>query len=218
MSATAIADFGPLVVETDVDAAVYGTLSKWIPTYLTKIESERGFPNGTFPRPKASSYTNTIEEDEFTDTMLPAVVVTAAAIEARPMKNGDGFYNGGYLTIVTGIVRGRTPPETRRNAAFFGACIRRALLQHGDLDGFASETRWESSRIRRINQSSQAGRYLAASSQTFTVYVDNILNEQGGPYDADPPDDPNIPLDPPVQVSDVTIVVDGVPVTQIPGD
>ena len=218
-----VADFGPIILETDVDEAVYGTLRKWIPTYLTKIELERSFPNKTFPRPPKQSYTNTIEEDEFTDTMLPAVIVTTAAIEARPAKDGDGFYNGGYLCIVSGIVRGPTPPETRRNASILGACIRRVLLQQGDLDGFASETRWESSRIRRINQSSQAGRYLAASSQTFTVYVDKVLNEQNGPWEVDPvyppadPDDPDTTYDLPVQVSAVTVEVDGVPVTQTPG-
>jgi hypothetical protein len=222
------ADFGPLVVETDVDLAVLATLKSWLPTYLAQAERQRGLASRLLPRPRGESYANTLEDTEFLDHRLPAIIVTTAA-PTDVAQDGDGFYIADWHVVVSAVVRGRKPEETRGIAALYGGCVRDILTDRPTLGGFASATKWiPGGGVAPVDDPTPAGRYLAAGINQFTVSVDDVLREAAGPATADPyeqpdPDapgyDPDAPWDPlaTVRQNGVTVEVEGVPITAKPG-
>lgn len=205
------ADFGPLIVNTDIDEMILGMLSLWLPHYMAQVERERNFVVGYLDRPKDESYANALDDDEFLDHSLPAVIVTTAHTEGVPEKDGDGFYSAAWNVVVSCVVRGRTPSETRSRAALFEGCVRRVLM-HADppIDG---EIRFTGANTAAVADPTGTGRYLAAGISTYLVYVDKVVQAgvgpAGDPY-ADPTDgDPNDPFEELVTVGSVTTVVDG---------
>lgn len=198
-----IAEFGPLVVETDVDLAVVSTIKLWMPTYLSRVEVERSLGNGFLSRPKPDAFANTLDDDEFTDHPLPAIIVTTASTVARPEKDGNGMHFAAWNVVVSAICRGRTAPESRAMASLYGGCVRRIMLQQQDLGEFAGEVDWTSSNVAPVATTGQ-GRYLAAGINTFSIYVDEVVQSGTGPlvtdedtpYPPADPSDPNTPYDP----------------------
>jgi hypothetical protein len=207
--------WGPLVTEVDVDVAVVKTLRQWFPYYLTQAEVERSaeLQLGDLARPKPDSYANTIEDDEFLDHTLPAIIVTTARAD-EPETDGNGIYNAGFVVRISAVVRGRTPPESRAVAALFGALVRRVLVQQASLLDFAAGTRWRGGTLAALEDVTGAGRYLCASINDFTVFVDEVVQAGVGPLvppDEDPvyepPDDSGEPWDPLTSVGDVNVAI-----------
>lgn len=189
-----VADFGPLLLNVDIDDAVLATLKLWLPTYLRQQEIERDKSVGFFNRPKDESYANTLDDDEFPDHWLPAIIVTSAHTEGDPQKDGDGNYYAAWNVVVSAIVRGRTPPETRWVASQFEGAVRRTLVHQGvSIDG---ELRWTGSNVAPVRDPTNAGRYLAAGMSTFVVYADKVVQEGMGPYVPDDDEGPYVPPDP----------------------
>lgn len=206
----AIAQFGPLVVETDIDKAVITTLGRWMGTYLTQIEIERVLSRGSLARPK--NIRNTLEDEEFLDRSLPAIVVTTASTAGEPVEAEDGMIYAAWSVVVSAIVRGRTPAETRDNAALYGGTMRRILLHKPSLGGFAGEAKWVRGSVAPVADVTDSGRYLAAGINEFTVYVDEVVQVGMGPA-VPAPVDPNDPYDPYATVANVTTTVNGRPIT-----
>jgi hypothetical protein len=207
---TAYAEWGKLLVETDVDRAVIAALMTWMPTYLTQAERERGLTPHLLARPTNESYTNALEDDEFPDGRLPAMVVTTARTEDNPDSFDIRRYAAAWRVNVSAVIRGRTPPETREVAALFGGCVRRILIQQQiNLDG---EVRWRSSLVTPYPDATEQGRYLAAAVNGFTVFADDVLSGDGPviPDEHDPdypppdPSQPDQPYDPLAEVRSVT--------------
>lgn len=205
--------WGPLLTEVDVDVAVVRTLRLWLPYYLTQAERERQLGIGLLARPREESFANTLEDDEFLDHTLPAIIVTTAR-SADVEHDGNGVYRAGYQTRVSAVVRGRTPPEARAVGSLFGMCVVRALVQHESLGGQASETLWDGGLVSPVDDVTDAGRYLTAAMHDFTVFADDVVQAGVGPYDPpdgdppyEPPDDPTEPWDPLTSVGDVTVSV-----------
>jgi hypothetical protein len=208
--------WGPLVTEVDVDLAVVLTLRKWLPMYLSQAERERDLIAGTLARPKETAYTNTIEDDEFHDHPLPAIIVTTASTTAAPVTAADGSYEGAWRVIVSSVVRGRTPPETRAVAALFSASVRRVLTQQPSLDGLSNDVIWVSSGLQPVYDNTDQGRFIAAGINEFVVYVDNVLAPHLGPSSEEdglytppnPENEPEVPLDPLSAVAAVNVSIE----------
>jgi hypothetical protein len=178
------ADFGPMVVESDVDDAVTMTLKLYLPTYLREVQRERSgqLKGREFELPKADAYRTVLDDEEFPDKGLPAIIVTTAPTVGEPEMNGDGFYYAAWSVIVSAVVRGRSSSEARRVASLFAGSIRRILTHQPDLGGFAGGVRWTSGQVMPVRDGTNAnGRHLAAGTSTFSVYVDNVLREGVGP-------------------------------------
>jgi hypothetical protein len=208
-------DFGPLVVNTDVDEAIINHVKLWLPTYLAQTERERGQSIGRFNRPKDKSYNSVLTDDEFPDHALPAILVTSADTRGDPQKDGNGNYYAAWNVVISCVVRGRNPRETRWLAAQFEGAVRRIMVRQDiPMDG---EVRWTGTSVASVNDRSGKGRYLAAGIGTYVFYVDRVLLEgngpgypDNGPYDPpDPVGDPDAPVDPLVEVSSVTTDVTG---------
>jgi hypothetical protein len=220
---TAHADWGDLVIETDVDQAVIATLKKWLPQYLAQAERERGLDLRTLARPSHESYTATLDEDTFPDPRLPAIIVTTAQTEGIE-RYGGGQHTVAWRVLVSSIVRGKTPPESRFVASLFGGCVRRVLVHQESLGGFATSVRVVRHAVAPIADQTDAGRWLAAGINQFVVVVDDVLTGGVGPMEADPiyddPDPaghPDEPYDDLATVSRVVVSTTGVPITQEPG-
>lgn len=217
------ADFGPLVVETDVDLAVIQTLRLWLPTYLAQAERERNLANRTLARPVPQSYTNALEDDEFQDAWMPAIIVTTAQLDGDPELAEGGAYEGNWRVVVSAVTRGRTPGESRAISSLFGGSVRRCLVQQSDLGGFASEVRPRGGgRVAPVADSTGQDRFLTAAINQFSVYMDNIVQAGVGPFLPDPEDpnpydppdpsgDPDAPYDPLVPLNTVTTSVTAKP-------
>jgi hypothetical protein len=206
---TPVADWGEVVVETDVDRAIISRLATWMPTYLTQTETKRELPPYLLARPNAESYQNALEDDTFPDGRLPALVVTTARTDSEPEKivmAVDDAYSAFWRITVSAVVRGRTPPETREVAALYGGCVRSILVQKQTDIGVV---RWTGSSVVPFPDASGKGRFLAAGINTFTVFVDLTLTGDG-PITAEiypPPDpvgNPDQPYDPLAEVRTVT--------------
>lgn len=204
------ADFGPLIVNTDVDEMVLGMLELWLPTYMTTIERERNLPVGTLDRPTDESYANTLDDDEFPEHIMPAVIVTTANTEGEPEMDGDGFYSAVWNVVVSSIVKGRTPAETRRVAALFEGCVRRVMVQADPT--WEGEVHWRGTNTAAVADPTSAGRYLAAGIGAYLVYVDKAVQAgvgpAGEPYETDP-NDPDGEFEPLVTVGSVSTDVIG---------
>ena len=100
----AVADWGVNVVETDIDRAFIATIMFWLPTYLAQEERERELPNHLLARPQEGSYQNALEDTEFPDGRLPAIVVTTA--RTTDTKKAQYGYAATYAVTVSAIVRG----------------------------------------------------------------------------------------------------------------
>jgi hypothetical protein len=210
---TPVADWGQIVVETDVDREVIAPLMLWMPTYLRQLERERDLDPYLLARPRLESYHNSLEDLSFPDARLPAIVVTTAQIEGEPeptIAGLDDAYTAEFLVRVSAVVRGRTPPETRELAALYSGCARRILVNQGTALGKA---RWLGSLVTPLPDTTDTGRYLAAGVTRWSVMVDEVQSGDGPvipePIDPqypppDPEGNPDEPYDPLAEVRAVT--------------
>lgn len=209
------ADWGTTLVETDIDKLVIAQLRLWLPTYLSRAEVDRGLANGLLARPKASSFQNALQDDDFPDGALPAIVVTTAQTEGQPMYEANQV-SAAWRCNVSAVVRGKTPGQAREVAAVFGGAVRRVLRdQQIGLDG---EVKWRAGQVVPISDQTGKERLLCASLNRFTVFTDVVMSGDGPlvplagdpPYPApDPASAPNAPYDPlvPVKVGGVTTTI-----------
>lgn len=202
------ADFGPMIVETDIDRAAVKNLRLWLPTYLSWAEKKRGLKPGLLARPRPESYQNTLEDDKFPDAALPAILVTTAQTEADAEFGTDACYYAVWRCVVTAVVRGEVPAQTREVASVFGGCVRLIMVQHA-LGLGGGETKWKRGRVAPVADASDGGRHLAASISQFSVYVDRVLQAGVGPIE---PDD-GTGYEDLAAVGAVTIDVDGASAT-----
>jgi hypothetical protein len=222
MSATPLprADWGTALAETDVDRAVIAVLKLWMPTYLTQAERARSLQSHLLARPADQSYQNALEDTDFPDGRLPAIVVTTAQTD-EVTSNPGRRYSADFAVVVSCIVRGRTVYETREVASIFGMCVRQVLVhQQTDIEG---EVLWDSSSIVPVPDTTDQGRWLAASLNRFTLLADNALSGDGPvipdaddpPYPPpDPAGDPDQDYGPLVDVQVVATTINGVPLKE----
>lgn len=205
-----VADFGSLVVETDVDRALVDTLRLWMPTYVRRLRVERDVAL-TLPR----TYVNALDEAEFLDNHLPSIIVETVETAEAPDTDGDGRYMAAWRCAISAVLRGRRPAEARGLAALMGGCVRRVVTQQPSLGGFAASVDWTRGGVAAVENDTTNGRYLCAGINEFVVYVDDVLHEGVGPivpgpvYEDPDPTDPTETYDPLVTVTSVTVDVSG---------
>jgi hypothetical protein len=198
MSVVGIANWGPLVVGTDVDDEIIATLRKWVPTYLAQLRIER---NLSFNLARIRTYANTFEGQEFLDHQLPAIVATTANLTAA--QGGPNTpHQGTWQSLVACVVRGRSPAATRYLCALYGGTVARVLTQQSG--SVQQGVRYPSMRYEPVVDGTGNSRWLLAAVNEFDVYSDEILQPWGGP---DKPD-ADVYVDE-ATVVDVEITVNG---------
>lgn len=173
-----IADWGPLVIATDVDDAILAVLRQWLPTYLVQGAKERDLD---YKLAEPRTYSNVLESDEFLDHQIPAILVTTA--DTAKVKGGpNSKYEATWKVTVSCIVRGRKGTESRFNAAIAEGAARRVMIQKARTnDGPLNDIDWVSARVAPISDATGKGRYLAAGIATYNVSTDYAAQGFGGP-------------------------------------
>ena len=177
MSATiGIADWGPLVIATDIDDAAIELCRIWMPTYLRRFGQERGLGfNLALPR----SYGDVFAGQEFLDRQLPAVVAVAA--RGTSMRGGQAHaYEGIWSLELATVVRGKRPAATRFLAAVYEGITRRLIVQQagGTPLNHVSPT---GMRFEQVPDGTKEGRWLLAGVSVFEVRTDKIVAPTAGP-------------------------------------
>lgn len=187
------ADFGQTVASVDVDQWVLATLELWLPTYLTHVASERNLP---YAIAEPVNYANVVDDDEWPDYSLPAILVATARTATGPEVMHDGSYSAEWLVAISAVVRGRAAAETRALASYTELAVRQALVQQPSLGDHASATRWlTGGQARPMSDPTGKGRYLGEGASTFGVWTDNSVQAGVGPLA------PGLPTyDPPPEV------------------
>ena len=179
---SALAEFGPLVVATDIDDAVIGVVQKWINTYLSQVELERGLGDETLKRPRPANIINALSVVEFMDNALPAVVVNTTNTTATPIVMAGGDTSVFWRATISCVVRGKTQPATKVLASLYEGSVRRLMLQQAQKEhGLITDCRWDSTLVQPVADTSGAGRWLAAGVGQFVLGVDVATNGVVGP-------------------------------------
>lgn len=205
------ADFGPLVTSPDVDDAVTATILEWFPTYMYRLAEERNLDMNQIQLPKSGQIVTVIDDDQFPDYNLPSLIVTTAQTEGAPEQDGNGNYYAAWNVVVSAIVKGRNPLETRQLAGWFEGCVRRLLVQQGT--ALPGEVKWRGSNVAPVVDPTNAGRFLAAGMGNYIVYVDRVVQEGVGPntsgeeYPPADPTDPETPYEDLVTVGSVDVTI-----------
>jgi hypothetical protein len=180
---TPFADWGTLLLETDLDRLVIARLRMWLPTYLSRAEDERDLANGLLARPVDGAYENTLEDDTFPDSRLPAVLVTTAQTEGN-----------------------------REIASVFGGCVRRILIQQQLSDDIGVLWR-ASNVAPVVDQTDQGRYLAAALNRFTLLVNEAVSGDgpiiptvDDPPYP--PPGDPNETYDPLLPVTNVTTTIE----------
>jgi hypothetical protein len=176
VSVTAIADWGPLVISTDVDDAVLNALRQWMPTYLAQIRKER---NLTFTPALPRTYSNTFAEQEFLDHQLPAMIAVTAQATAT-VGGSNMAYDATWALELAAVVRGKRPPSTRYLASLYEGVARRVVLQKAR-GAPLNAVKWIGSRTRQVADATGQGRYIVAEVCLFQVFSDQVVQPYAGP-------------------------------------
>lgn len=213
--------FRSIISDDVVEDAVVHHLRRWLPTYLSEVERQRGLAAGYYERPPESSYTVRAEFDSFPEEMLPLVVVVAPGITDDPPKDGGGSYRPGFQIGVTCVVSTSDGQVGTRRAAYrLGAAIRAVLLQKqslmptpgGELDNLVRGVGWIGTRNNELPP--DAERTIWACRQLFEIEIDGALTTKAGPANpvpdptlppVEPPADPNVPFPDWDQVETATV-------------
>lgn len=174
----AVADWGPLVIATDIDMALLTKLEDWLDTYLVQGAKERSLG---YELAKPNSFSNVLETDEFLDHQLPAILVTTA--DTAKVKGGPNHkYEAVWRVTVSAVCRGRKAQESRFNAAVTEGAVRRTLLQKARTnDGPLNDIKWTGVKVAPVAEATGKGRYLAAGIGTYNVSTDYAAQGFGGP-------------------------------------
>jgi hypothetical protein len=169
---------GPVVLADDVDMAVLGALRMWMPTYLNPM-AQKVPTTKQLPRPR--TYTNTVENIEWLDHQLPAIVVeTSQAIATR--GGPDSQYAVDWRTAVSVIVRGRNPSATRRLASIFIGATTLCVVQKAKTADVIDDLRYMSMTLGPVPDATDSrSRYLAGATAIFTTMTNYAVRGRGGP-------------------------------------
>lgn len=201
--------FGTIISDDQVEDAVVAILQKWLPTYMSEVERQRGLVAGFYERPPASSYFVRSDFDKFPEDMLPALVITSGGIEDDPPREGRGQYRGGFQIGVSCVCASTDSLYARRFAYRMGAAVRALLIQHQSLDGALNGRLrgidWVGGRNNELK--SEDDRSIWAARQLFTVEVGDVLTRGGGPVapDSTPLPDPTTPWPDPKTIDSVKV-------------
>lgn len=202
--------YGPIITDTRVEKEVLASLRGWLPTYLDEAARQDDFDAGV-ARPR-SWETSRDATTKWNEQALPAIVVQVGGT-INVGRQGQ-FYRVIYGCTIGAVVAGQSRDNTRQLAGIYSAAIATAMVQHGDLDGFADGIEWHDTDYDLIDD--KQSRTLMAAVVTLDVAVNQVLDVFAGPT-GDPPDpeDETIPGLPPyglAQTADTEL--DIIPITE----
>lgn len=176
---------GPLVDAGALEERFLEVLPVALPPYLAATAVAAGKPAGYLPGIKTWSVVS--EHDRFPEEGLPCVIIGAPGITGEPTKDGEGNWTAIWAFEVSVTATGRDAREARRRAQLFAAAVRACLLQTKiSAPNFkASVLAWLDEAYTDVPTTKR--RSILATSNVFSVEVEDVVNEYGRPGDPNPP-------------------------------
>lgn len=164
------------------------TLIAWFPTYLREIELKQGLVEGKIPPPR--TYTTRNEFASFPEDQMPICVVISPGLAGEPHKEGNGTYSGWFSLGVGVLASAATEEDTNFLSKVYGAAVRAIMLQKQGLGGICKGIEWADESYNDLPDIDQT-RSIRASQWIGLAYIDNIVDQYGGPNgEPDPEEQP----------------------------
>lgn len=180
--------FGRILTNEQVSGPVLDLLWTWLPTYLAEVERQTGTQVGLTAMPRSMQAAYDLEN--WPELQLPAVIVVCNGTLGEPEPHGDGSY-GAWFEVVAGVmIEDSTEALARASAGRYQAAIETIINAHQDIEGLATDTRWQG---RLIELPDAHNRTLVLGTTHFEIFVDDITNQQAGPTQLTPTATPSDP-------------------------
>lgn len=183
--------FGPIFVAVNLEQAVIDTLKSWLRLYINEVQLQVGV-TGSIPMPR--TYTTRRRFDKFPEDQLPTCVVVSPGLDSDPKKEGDGSYRAKWVIHVGMVVSTSDMVQTNLVAKIYGAAMRAAIIQHASLGGIVCGMEWYDESYDDLPDD-DVTRSLGATTLSFRVEVEEVVNWNKGPDGVFLPDpaDPDTP-------------------------
>lgn len=170
--------FDPIISADQVEDGIVSFSQEWFPVYLREMELQTGRECGSLPLPR--SYQIWDRFAKFEEDQLPAFVVISPGLDSKPQARGDGSYLGCWKVQAGIIVSASDQTATRQLSRIYAAAIRAMFVQKRSLGGIAVGTEWRDEAYDVVDNVADS-RTITSAMVSFGVYVDNVVNRQGGP-------------------------------------
>lgn len=170
--------YAPVYGGHSVQQAMYNTLQKWLPTYIKLINRRLGgdvlqiVKNYSRPptyRPKTNNL----------DVQIDVIVPGTVGDPQQGRTNETGISSMWSAELSVFVYAGTDWQETMALTYAYGAAARAAIVQHGDLEGFAQTTNWKGDAYFKGEPFNT--RWQGIATIHFEVYVSPTVNQNGGP-------------------------------------
>jgi hypothetical protein len=142
-------DPGPIVLHSDIEAAVRDTLKEWVPYYLAEIDEAQGRDRGKTEAPRA--WITRSEGDPWLEQTPPALLVHCAGTIDKPKKHGPSATYGAWWQVNIGITAGGATEQGSFDlAGRMAGAVLYVVTQQSDMGGLAGETLWGGSSIAPV--------------------------------------------------------------------
>lgn len=183
--------FEQIIATKNVEDAYVETISTWADTYLSEVERQNNISVPTMGRP--ASYQKTYDTDNWPLAQMPGIVVVCPGTTGTLERQGDQTYGGWFDVGIAIVLSGQTESDARNTAQLYQAAINSAILQHGELGGFSTDTVLVTFSVKLQEV---GNRYVALAISEFHSFIDGLVTASAGPILPDPTKltpDPNGP-------------------------
>lgn len=181
--------FDPIFDASVLEEDVTSFLNKWFRTYSAEISEQRGFGRDKFKTPKYWTTTPVLTPDAVQQVRYPAVLVLSTGLVGRPVRKGDGRYDGTYALGVTVLATADNDQNASKMAKRYGAAVRTLILQKPAMEtDYITEVAWTDERFTDYLQNKQTA--VGSATEIFEVTVKDILGAKAGPGIPDPLPEP----------------------------
>lgn len=201
---------GRLLAPWNVEQTVLGTLTAWLDLYLHDLERQNDLAAGTIPRPPApESLIGGTDFESWQEDLLPMLIVVVNPAGNPEINRPDG-YSQAYQVDIAAVLTAADERTARMYAGLYAAAAMGVIIQpHGPLDELANHTTLTGA--PSVALPDPEIRRLARGQCSFSIIVDGIANDDDGPIDPLPQQDPSIPPRDAPQVTEVDITITGRP-------
>ena len=131
--------YGPIYGGHSVQIATVNTLKKWLPAYIKDVNRQLGGEVLRIVEDTLRPFSDrpwSPDEDVQIDAIVPGTA------KEPYMTNENGLMSCWKTDIEVNVFAGSDWQETLALTYAYAACVRAAILQHRDLEGFAQTTMW----------------------------------------------------------------------------
>lgn len=172
--------FGRIISADQVEDDLTLYLQKWIATYLGEIAEQHGKPRDSYHKPRYWTTTPILTNDTVAQVRYPACLVVSPGLVSKPVRRGNGTYEGTYQIGACILISANSEKNTTRVARRYGAAVRAAVLQRPGLEtDYIEGIEWADERFTDFLNANQET--VASATEIFNVTVNGLFEANRGP-------------------------------------